>query len=151
MILYISSVQFSRSVMSDPLRPHGVQHARPPCPSPTPGVHSNSCPLSQWCHSTISSSVVPFSSRLQSSPASGSFPMSQLFASGGQSITRISEKEGLIWFLLWSCTTYRGRPSHSYLRSLYLAIPAFWARDDLDSSLLVKGRSSFKSVFNGTD
>ena len=77
-----SSVQFSHSVVSDSLRPHESQHARPPCPSPTPGVHSNSCPLSQWCHPTISSSVVPFSSRLQSFPASGSFQMSQLFTSG---------------------------------------------------------------------
>ena len=68
------------------LQPHGLQHARPPCPSPTPGVHSNSCPLSQWCHPTISSSVIPFSSRLQPFPASGSFQMSQFFASGGQSI-----------------------------------------------------------------
>ena len=65
--------------------PHGLQHARPPCPSPTPGVYSNSCPLSQWCHPTISSSVVPFSSHLQSFPTSGSFPMSQFFPSGGQS------------------------------------------------------------------
>ena len=68
------------------LRPHGLQHARLPCPSPTPGVYSNSRPLSRWCHLTISSSVVPFSSRLQSFPASGSFPMHQLFTSGGQSI-----------------------------------------------------------------
>ena len=79
-----SSVQFSRSVMSDSLWPHGSQHARPPCPSPTPRVYSNSCPLSQWCHPAISSSVVPFSSCPQSLPASGS--MSQLFAWGGQSI-----------------------------------------------------------------
>ena len=69
----LSSVQFSHSVMSDSLRPHELQHARPPCPSPTPGVHSNSCPLSQWCHPAISSSVVPFSSCPQSLPASGSF------------------------------------------------------------------------------
>ena len=80
------SGQFSRSVVSNSLRPHGLQHTRPPCPSPTPGVYSNSCPLSQGCHPTISCSVVPFSSRLQSFPASGSFPMSQFFASGGQSI-----------------------------------------------------------------
>ena len=79
------SVQFSHSVMSDYLRPHEPQHARPPCPSPTPGVHPNPCPLSRWCHPTISSSVIPFSSCLQSFPASGSFPMSQLFTSGGQS------------------------------------------------------------------
>ena len=68
------------------LQPHGLQHARPPWPSPTPGVYSNSCPLSQWCKPTISSSVIPFSSCLQSFPASGSFQMSQFFASGGQSI-----------------------------------------------------------------
>ena len=82
----ISSVQFTHSVMSDSLWPHEPQHARPPCPSSIPGVYSNSCPSSQWCHQTISSSVVPFSSCPQSFPASGSFPMSQLFASGGQSI-----------------------------------------------------------------
>ena len=81
-----ASVQFSRSVVSDSLRPHEPQHARPPCLSPTPGVYPNSCPLNPWCHPTISSSVVPFSSHLQSFPASGSFPMRQLFASGGQSI-----------------------------------------------------------------
>ena len=80
------SVQFSRSVVSDSLRPHEPQHARPPCPSPTPRVYSNSCPLSRWCHPTISSSVVPFSSCPQSFPASGSFQMSQPFTSGGQSI-----------------------------------------------------------------
>ena len=80
-----SSVQFSRSVMSDSLRPHELQHARPPCLSPSPGVHSNSHPLSRWCHLTVSSSVVPFSSCPQSLPASESFPRSQLFALGGQS------------------------------------------------------------------
>ena len=80
-----SSLQFSHSVVSDSLRPHELQHARPPCPSPTPGVHSNSPPSSQWCHPTISSSVVPFSSCPQSLPASESFPMSRLFAWGGQS------------------------------------------------------------------
>ena len=80
------SVQFSHSVVSNSLWPHRPQHAMPPCPSPTPRVYSNTCPLSQWCHPIISSSVVPFSSCLQSFPASGSFPMSQLFASGGQSI-----------------------------------------------------------------
>ena len=85
-LLLISSVQFSRSVMSDSFWPHGLQHARLPCPSPTPWVYSNSCPLSWWCHPTISSSSAPFSSRLQSFPASGSFQMSQIFASGGQSI-----------------------------------------------------------------
>ena len=82
----LTSIQFSRSVVSDSLRPHESQHARPPCPSPTPGVHSNVYPSSRWCHPAISSSVVPFSSCPQSVPASWSFPMSQLFASGGQSI-----------------------------------------------------------------
>ena len=81
-----SSVHFSSSAMSDSLWPHGLQHARPPCLSPTPGVHSNSCPLSRWCHPIISSSVMPFSSHLQSFPASRSFQMSQFFAAGGQSI-----------------------------------------------------------------
>ena len=81
-----SSVQFSHSVVSDSLRPQGLQHARLPCPSPTPRAYSKSCPLRWLCHPTISSSVVPFSSCLQSFPASGSFPMSQFFTSGGQSI-----------------------------------------------------------------
>ena len=82
----VSSVQFGRSVMYDSLWPHGLKHARLPCPSPSPKICSNSNPLSQWCHPTISSSVVPFSSCPQSFPASGSFPVSQLFASGGQSV-----------------------------------------------------------------
>ena len=80
-----TSVQFSRSIMSDSLWPHELQQARPPCPSPTPRVYSNSYPLSRWCHTAISSTVIPFSSRLQSFPASGSFQMSQVFAWGGQS------------------------------------------------------------------
>ena len=83
--LQISSIQFSRSVVSDSLRPHGPQHARPPCPSPTPRAHPNPCPLNQWCHPTISSSV-PFFFCPQSFPTSGSFQMSQLFTWGGQSI-----------------------------------------------------------------
>ena len=85
-IFQFSSVQFSSSVVSDFLQPHESQHARPPCPSPTPGVYPNSCPLSRWCHPAISSSVVPFSSCPQSLPASESFPRSQLFPWGGQSI-----------------------------------------------------------------
>ena len=100
-----SSVQFSRSVVSDSLWPHETQHVRPPCPSPTPRVYPNSYPLSWWCHLTISSSVVPFSSCLQSFPTSGSFQMSQLFASGDQSIGSLSfnispsnEHPGLISF-----------------------------------------------------
>ena len=99
------SVQFSHSAMSDSLQPHETQHARPPCPSPTPRVYPNSCPLSQWCHPTISSSVVPFSSCSQYFPASGSFQMSQLFTSGRQKYSRFSfnispssEHPGLISF-----------------------------------------------------
>ena len=97
--------QFSHSVMSCSLQPYGLQHTRPPCSSPTPGVYSNSCPLSQWYHPTISSSVIPFSSCLQSFPASGSFPVSQFFTSGGQSI-RISASASVLpmniqdWFPL---------------------------------------------------
>jgi len=86
LMLGFSSVQFSCSVVSNSLWPHRLQHARLPCPSPTPVVYSNSCPLSWWCHPTISSSVIPFSSCLQFFPASGSFQISQLLASGGQSI-----------------------------------------------------------------
>ena len=99
-------IQFSCSVVSDSLRPHESQHTRPPCPSPTPGVYSNSCPWSPWCHPIISSSVVPFSSCPQSLPTSGSFPMSQLFAWGGQRkywsfsfcISPSNEHPGLISF-----------------------------------------------------
>ena len=83
---HFSSVQFSRSVLHDSVRPHGLHHTRPPCPLLNPRVYSNSCPLSRWCHPTTSSSVVPFSSHLQSFPASGTFPMSQFFTSGGLSI-----------------------------------------------------------------
>ena len=105
MIMLISSVQFSYSVVSDSLWPHEPQHARPPCPSPTARVHPNPCPLSQWCHPTTSSSVVPFSSCPQSVPASGSFPMGQFFTSSGQSI-RVSSSTSVLpmniqdWFPL---------------------------------------------------
>ena len=81
----LSSVQFSYSVVSDSLRPHGLKHVRPPCPSPNPRVYLNSSPLNRWCHPTISSSVIHYSSRIQSFPASGSFQMNQFFISGGQS------------------------------------------------------------------
>ena len=105
--LKFSWVQFSHSVVSNSLSPHGLKQARPPCPSPTPRVYSNSCPLSPWCHPTISSSVVPFSSCLQSFPASGSFPMSQFFESGGQS-TGVSASTSVLpmnpqdWSLRWT-------------------------------------------------
>ena len=92
-----SSVQFSCSVMSNSLQPHGLQHARPPCPSPTPGVHSNSCPLSWWFHPTISSSVAPFPSCSQSFPTSGSFPMSWIFASGGRSMGASLQHQFFQW------------------------------------------------------
>ena len=104
-ILQFGSVQFSLSAMFNSLWPCGLQHSKLPCPSPTPGAYSSSYPLSRWCHPTISSSVVPFSSRLQSFPASGSFPVSQLFASGSQNIgvsasviSPSSEHPGLISF-----------------------------------------------------
>ena len=99
-----SSVQFSHSVVSDSLRPHESQHARPPCSSPTPGIHPNPCPSSWWCHPTIPSSVVPFSSCPQSFPSSESFPVSQFFTSGGQvlnfsfSISSSNKCSGLISF-----------------------------------------------------
>ena len=99
--MLLSSVQFSRSVISYSLRHHELQHARPPCPSPTPGVHPNPCPSSQWCHPAISSSVVPFSSCPQSFPASVPFPMSQLFPSDGQSIGVSVSTPGLIFKMGW--------------------------------------------------
>ena len=91
----LSSVQFSRSVVSDPLWPHESQHARPPCPSPTPGVYPNPCPSSRWCHPAISSFVIPFSSCPQSFPVLGSFPMSQLLTWGGRSI-RVSASTSVL-------------------------------------------------------
>ena len=93
--IFSQFIQFSHSVVSESLRPHELQHARPPCPSPTPGVHPNSFPFSRWCHPTISSSVLPFSSCPQSFPASGSFQMSQLFTLGGQS-TRVSASTSVL-------------------------------------------------------
>ena len=112
-----SSVQFSHSVVSDSLWPHESQQARPPCPSPTPRVYPNSCPSSRWCHSAISSSVIPFSSCLQSLPTSRSFPMSQLFTWGGQSIgvsasARVLPMNTQDWFPLgwtgWISSQSRG-------------------------------------------
>ena len=103
--IFLFSLQFSHSVVSDSLWPHESQHARPPCLSPTPGVHSNSCPSSWWCHPAISPSIVPFTSCPQSLPASGSFQMSQFFPSGGQSIgvsasTLVLPMSIRDWFLL---------------------------------------------------
>ena len=109
-----SSVQFSRSVVSDSLHPHGLQHARLPCPSPTPRACSNSCPSSQWCPPTISSSVIPFSSCLHSFPASGSFPVSQFFASDGQSIGASASASVLPMNIQWNTHTH----THTYLNVL---------------------------------
>ena len=154
------TVQFSRSVMSDYLQPHGLQHTRPPCPSSTPGVYSNSCPLHQWCHPTISSSVIPFSSCPQSFPASGSFQMSQLFTSGGQS-TGVSDSTSVPpintqeWSLGWtgwislqlkglsrvfSNTTVKKNinslvPSFLYSPTL-ISIHDYWKNHSLDWTLL---------------
>ena len=107
-----SSVQYSCSVVSGSLLPHELQHGRPPCPSPTPRVYPNSCPMSRWCHPAISSSVIPCSSCLQSFPALGSSPVSQFFASGGQSI-RVSAPASVFpmsiqdWFPLeWTCWNF---------------------------------------------
>ena len=131
--LLISSVKFSHSVVSGSLRSHGSQHTRLACPSPTPGAYSNSCPLNQWCHPTISSSVVPFSSCLQSCPASGSFQMSQLFASGGKSI-RVSASASVLpmdiqdWFPLgwtgWISLQSKGL-SRIFFRSINSLVLSF--------------------------
>ena len=130
----VSSVQFSRSVMSDSLWPHELQHARPPCPSPTPGVYPNPCPSSQWCHPAISSSVFPFSSCPQSLPASGSFPMSQLFAWGGQSI-RVSASGSVLpmntqdWSPLGWMMSVKGCPKSRIYMTWILAecfLPIDW-------------------------
>ena len=121
----ISSLQFSCSVLSDSLWPHEPQHARPPCPSPTAKVYANPCPLSQWCHAIISSSVVPFSSCPQSFPASGSFQISQLFTSGGQSIGVSAswqiDGETVADFIFWALKiTADGDCSHEIKRRLLL-------------------------------
>ena len=108
--------------MSDSLRPHEPQHARPPCPSPTPGVHPNPCPLSRWCHPTISSSVIPFSSFPQSFPASGSFPMSQLFASGGQSIGISASTSFVILYYIFLFIFSLCYHIFSYLPTLYFSV-----------------------------
>ena len=125
--MLLSSVQFSHSFVSNSLQPYGLQHTRLPCPSPTPGAYSNSCPLSQWCHWTISSSVVPFSSCLQSFPASGSFPVSQFFASGGQSIgvsalTSVLPMNIQAWFPLGNCFDRLAIHSFSSIASLSIEI-----------------------------
>ena len=127
---WVNSVHFSCSVVSDSLQPHGPQHARPPCPSPTPRVYSNLRPWRRWCHLTISSSVVPFSSCLQSLPASGSFQMSQFFASGGQSIG-VSALASVLpmniqyWFPLW-LTGWKSLLQHHSSKASILQHSAFF-------------------------
>ena len=128
----ISSVQFSRSVMSDSLRPHELQHARPPCPSPAPRIHSDSRPSSQWCHPPISSSVIPFSSCPQSLPASQSFPMSQLIAWGGQSIgvsalASFLPRKSQGWFPSeWTIFSAQTSQSNSHTHTWPLEKPEPW-------------------------
>ena len=139
--IYTASVQFSHSVMSASLWPRGLQLARLPCPSPIPGAGSNSCPLSWWCHPTISSSVIPFSSRLQSFPASESFLVSQFFRSGGQSIGASAsvlpnEYSGLIsfridWFDLLVV-------SNTTVQKFFGAQPSLWSNSDIHTWLLEK-------------
>ena len=121
-IMLQSSVQFTGSVMSNSLWPHGLQHARPPCPSPTPSVYPNSCPLSRWCHLTISSSVVPFYSCLQSFPVSGSFQMNQFFSSGGQSIGVSASTSCLLICFLSS----KGNQSCIFVRRTDAEAPILW-------------------------
>ena len=120
MIIYSLDVQFSCSVVSDSLWTHGLQYTRPPCPSPTPRVYSNSCPLSRWCHPTVSSSVIPFSSHLQSFPASGSFQMSQFFASGGPIL-----KQSIVPCLILTTASW---PAYRFLRRQvrWSGIPISW-------------------------
>ena len=132
-----SSVQFSRSVVSDSLRPHESQQARPPCPSPTPGVHPNSCPSSRWCHPAISSSVVPFSSCPQSLPASWSFPASQLFTWGSKSIgvsalasvlPMNTQNWSPLWWTAWTSLQSKGLArvfSNTTVKSIHFSALSF--------------------------
>ena len=136
-----SSLQFSCLIVSDSLQPHELQHARTPCPSPTPGVYSNSCLLSQWYHPTISSSVIPFSSCLQSFPTSRSFQMSQLFASGGQSIG-ISASTSVLSMNIqdWSPLEWTGWISHSPRNSQESSpTPQFKSIKDKEKILIATG------------
>ena len=144
-----ASVQFSSSVVSNSLWPHGLQHARLPCPSPTPVTYSNSCPLSWWCYPTISSSVVPFSSCFQSFPASRSFPMSQFFASGGQN-SGVSASASVLpmniqfsfrmdWLNLLAVQgTLKGRPYSAFFND------SAWVRQFLARNLTYKKKGNLK-------
>ena len=139
MLSHFSSVQFSRSVVSDSLQPHELQHARPPCPSPTQGVYSNSCPLSRWCNPTISSSVIFFCS-LQSFPASGSFPMSQFFTSGGRSFGASASA----WVLPMKVSPCSPRHSQVFSNTtvqkhqFFGAQPSLWSNSHIHTWLLKK-------------
>ena len=147
-----SGIKMSFSAVSQScptLRPHGLQHSRPPCPSPTPGACSDSCPLRRWCHPTISSSVVPFSSHLQSFPASGSFPTSQFFASGGQRIgvstsASVLPKNMQDWFplglLVWSSRSARDSQESS-------PTPQFKSINSLVISLLYRMPTGWQAQF----
>ena len=133
----ISAPQFSSVAQSCPtLQPHESQHARSPCPSPTPEVYSNSCPLSWWCHPAISSSVVPFSSCPQSLPASGSFPMSQLFAWGGQS-TGVSALASVLPMNTYSALTRNERNTRA--SSLSLSLSTMWAHSQTGGDVCDSG------------
>ena len=148
----LEPVQFSCSFVSDSLWPHELQHARPLCPSPTPGVHPNPCPLSRWCHQTISSSVVPFSSCPQSFPASGSFPVSWLFASGGQKVLELQlQHQSFQWifrlgflqdWLVWSPLLSKGLArvfsSTTVLKHQFLSAHTLWSNSHIHTRLLEK-------------
>ena len=155
------SVQFSHSVVSDSLQPHGPQHTRPPRPSLTPGVYSNSCPLSRWCHPTISSSVISFSSCLQSLPASGSFQMSQLFAwSFSFNISPSNEHPGLISFrmdwldLLAVQGTLKSLLQHHSSKASILPCSAFfieWFYEDLQDLLELIPKEWYPFHYRGVE
>ena len=148
------SVQFSHSVMSDSLRPHGLQHVRLPCPSPIPGACTGSCPVNWWCHPIISSSVIPFSSHLQSCPATESFPVSQLFASGDHSSGASASASASVlpmniqdWFLLgwtgWICLQSKGlsrvfSSTTVQKHQFFNAQPSLWSNSHTHAWLLEK-------------
>ena len=154
-----TSVQFSHSVMSDSLWPHESQHARPPCPSQTPRVYSNSCPLSGWCHPTISSSVFPFSSCPQSFPASGSFPVGWFFESGSQSLA-ISPSASVLpaniqdWFPLgltgWITSHFSNSVFRISLRSLFVHLLAYVLLSISMSTIFHPGNSDLSLWYPGT-
>ena len=154
-ISQFSSVQFSHTVVSDSLQPHESQRARPPCPSPTPEVYSNSCPSSQWCDPTISSSVIPFFSGLQSFPASGSFQMNQFFASGGQSLEFQLQHQSFQWIFRAISFRMEWLDIHRGLKRslvppilLFSSISLHWIlRKAFSSFLAILWNSAFRWVY----